>query len=86
MLAGEAEDELGNRDGAIKQFRAAVKAEPRQPDVHFGLGYLLWIKRQYEEAANEPKAELANNPSGLHKAINDDLLRKMTTQSSMPPN
>jgi tetratricopeptide (TPR) repeat protein len=65
MLAGEAEDELKNRDGAIRQFRAAAKANPAQPDVHFGLGYLLWTQHQYEEAITEFQAELANNPGQL---------------------
>jgi tetratricopeptide (TPR) repeat protein len=62
MLAGEALDELKDHDGAIKQFRAAVQANPKEPDVHFGLGYLLWTQRQYPEAATEFQAELANNP------------------------
>jgi tetratricopeptide (TPR) repeat protein len=63
MLAGEAQDELKNPSGAIDEFRAAVKADPQQPDVHFGLGYLLWTRRQYPEAVTEFHAELANNPS-----------------------
>ena len=63
MLAGEALDELKNPSGAIEQFRAAVKADPKMPDVHFGLGYLLWTKRQYPEAEQELRAELNNNPN-----------------------
>ena len=62
MLAGEAEDEMKDYDGAIKQFRAAVKADPKEPDVHFGLGYIYWTQRDYPEAASEFKAELENNP------------------------
>jgi tetratricopeptide (TPR) repeat protein len=63
MLAGEALDELRNHAKAIEQFRAAVKANPSEPDVHFGLGYLLWTQMQYPEAASEFQAELANNPN-----------------------
>jgi tetratricopeptide (TPR) repeat protein len=63
MLAGEAMDELKDHAGAILQFRAAVKVDPKQPDVHFGLGYLLWSDKQYSEAATEFQAELANNPN-----------------------
>jgi tetratricopeptide (TPR) repeat protein len=48
---------------AIKQFRAAVKANPKEPDVHFGLGYLLWLQKQYAEAESEFQAELDNNPN-----------------------
>src|SRR5581483_10897812 len=62
MLAGEALDEMQDHAGAIEQFRAAVKANPKEPNVHFGLGYLLWTKAQYAEAAGEFKAELANVP------------------------
>jgi tetratricopeptide (TPR) repeat protein len=62
MLAGEAQDELKNMDGALQEFRDAEKANPMEPDVHFGLGYLLWRLMEYAEAAREFQAELANNP------------------------
>jgi tetratricopeptide (TPR) repeat protein len=62
MLAGEALDEMRNHAAAIEQFRAAVKADPREPNVHFGLGYLLWTQNQFEEAAQEFQAELVNVP------------------------
>jgi tetratricopeptide (TPR) repeat protein len=62
MLAGEALDELKDHRAAIQQFRAAVKANPNEPEVHFGLGYLLWTQRQYDEAVIEFQAELANAP------------------------
>jgi tetratricopeptide (TPR) repeat protein len=62
MLAGEALDEMKDNAGAVEQFRAAVKADPREPNVHFGLAYLLWGLMKYEEAAQEFQAELANNP------------------------
>jgi len=63
MLAGEALDELKDISGAIKQFRAAVKADPKMPEVHFGLGYLLWSNDQFQESVPEFQAELANNPN-----------------------
>lgn len=63
MLAGEALDEMKDVAGAIEQFRAALKADPHMPDAHFGLGYLLWTKRQYVEAGPEFEAELALNPN-----------------------
>jgi tetratricopeptide (TPR) repeat protein len=69
MLAGEAQDGLKNRSGAIEQFRAAVKADPHQPEVHFGLGYLLWTQHQYEEAISEFNAELANNPNHVEARV-----------------
>lgn len=68
MLAGEALDGMRNHAAAIEQFRAAVKADPKQPNVHFGLAYLLWTQNQFEEAAQEFQAELANgtaNPEAM---------------------
>lgn len=62
MLAGEALDEMKDKAGAAEQFRAAAKADPRMPDVHFGLGYLLWGLLKFDEAAKEFQAELDNNP------------------------
>lgn len=62
MLVGEVMDDRKNTEGAIEQFRAAVKADSKLPDVHFGLAYLLWKQKLYPEAATEFQAELNNNP------------------------
>jgi tetratricopeptide (TPR) repeat protein len=62
MVAGEAMDEMKNNAGATEMFRAAVKADPKLPNAHFGLGYLLWTQKQYPDAAKEFQAELANDP------------------------
>jgi tetratricopeptide (TPR) repeat protein len=62
MLAGEALDEMKDKAAAAQQFRAAVKADPKLPNVHFGLGYLLWGMLEFDEAAKEFQAELDNNP------------------------
>lgn len=62
MLAGEALDETGDTPGATEQFRAAVRSNPKEPNVHFGLGYLLWTQKQFPEAAKEFQAELDNDP------------------------
>jgi tetratricopeptide (TPR) repeat protein len=63
MIAGEALDEMKDNAGSTELFREAVKANPKEPNVHFGLGYLLWTQKQYPEAAGEFKAELANDPN-----------------------
>ena len=62
MLAGQAYDEMKNDAGALEQFRSAAKADPKMPNVHFGYGYLLWRLLKFEEAEEEFKAELENNP------------------------
>jgi len=61
MLAGEALDEMKEPVDATRELRAAVEADPKEPSVHFGLGYLLWTQGQTEEAAREFQAELNND-------------------------
>ena len=63
MLAGEALSAEDQASGAIRQFRDAVKANPKEPEVHFGLGYLLWTQGDYPEAEKEFRAELVNDPT-----------------------
>jgi len=62
VLAGEALDEMKEPVGAIRELRAAVAAKPKEPSVHFALGYLLWTQGQTREAAQQFQAELENNP------------------------
>lgn len=62
MLVGEALDEMKDTAGALREFRAAVQTNPKEPNAHFGLGYLLWTEGHTQEAANEFQAELANEP------------------------
>ena len=69
MVAGEALDEMKDNEGSTKMFRAAVKANPKEPNAHFGLGYLLWTQKQYKEAASEFEAELANDPDHIQAKL-----------------
>jgi tetratricopeptide (TPR) repeat protein len=69
MLVGEALDEMKDPVGAQREFRAAVAADPKEPNVHFGLGYLLWTKGQYPEAAQQFQAEIDNNPHHLQAVL-----------------
>lgn len=69
MLAGEALDEMKDNEGATKMFRAAVAANPKEPNVHFGLGYLLWTQKQYPEASQQFQAELDNDPDHAQSLV-----------------
>jgi tetratricopeptide (TPR) repeat protein len=62
MLAGEALDEMKEPVDAVRELRAATQANPKEPNVHFALGYLLWTQGHSEEAAREFQAELDNYP------------------------
>jgi tetratricopeptide (TPR) repeat protein len=86
MLAGEALDEMKNSAGAIEQFRAAVKADPREPNVHFGLGYLLWTQNQFDEAAQEFEAELVNVPEHAQALafLADSYMQTNRSERAMP--
>ncbi|HET7103499.1 MAG TPA: tetratricopeptide repeat protein [Terracidiphilus sp.] len=81
MLAGEALDEMKDNAGAVKMFQAAVKADPKMPNAHFGLGYLLWAQKKFPEAAGEFQVELTINPrhvqSMLYLADADIQMNKM---------
>lgn len=63
ILAGEALDGMNQTTQAIAEFQAAEKVAPTEPNVHFGLGYLLWKQHRYPEAAEEFRKELGNEPT-----------------------
>jgi tetratricopeptide (TPR) repeat protein len=69
MLVGEALDEMKDRIGATREFRAAILANPKEPNVHFGLGYLLWMQGQTAAAAQEFQAELNNDPEHMQAML-----------------
>ena len=62
MLTGEALDGLGRTPEAIAEFTLAAKAASNAPDVNFGLGYLYWKMRRYDEAASAFEKELSVDP------------------------
>jgi Flp pilus assembly protein TadD len=53
---------LGKTPEAIAELQAAAKVAPREPNVHFGLGYLYWKSHQYDNAQREFDAELTLDP------------------------
>jgi tetratricopeptide (TPR) repeat protein len=63
MLSGEALDGLGRAPEAIAEFQAAAKAAPREPNVHFGLGYLYWKQHKYDQAKAAFEDELSVDPA-----------------------
>ena len=97
MLAGEALAQMQNHQGATDQFRAAVKADPKAPNAHFLLGYMLWSDNEFEEAAQEFQAELANIPESgqalayladadIHLGKQDDAMKAAEKAVQVDPN
>jgi Flp pilus assembly protein TadD len=62
MLSREALDGLGRTPEAIVEFQTAAKIAPTEPNVNFGLGYLRWKMRQYDDTKWEFEAELVVDP------------------------
>ena len=52
LLLGEARDNTGDSEGAIREFNRAIAASNSStvPELHFALGYVLWKMRRYDEA------------------------------------
>jgi len=86
MIAGEALDEMKDNEGSTKMFRAAAKANPKQPNVHFCLGYLLWSQKKYPEATSEFQSELANDPNHIQamEFLADTELQMNQTDAARP--
>ncbi len=86
MIAGEALDEMKDNAGATNMFRAAVKANPKEPNAHFGLGYLLWTQKIYPEAASELQAELANDSNHIQamEYLGDTLIQLNQPDQARP--
>lgn len=63
MLAGEALDAMRDDAGALAQFEAAEKANPKEPFVHFAVGYLLLMQKRFSEAIPEFQADLGDDPA-----------------------
>ena len=88
MLAAEARDHLHDSTGAAKQLRAALVIDPRVPNAHFGLGYILWTEGKWPEAADEFRLELQNDPK---HAVAQEYLAKSeqelhrTDSKALPP-
>jgi tetratricopeptide (TPR) repeat protein len=77
MFLGEAYDADGKMSKAIEEFRTAV-GKGSVPNLHFGLGYLLWRSHEYPEAAAEFQKELTTDPRHYQALayLGDTLLRQ----------
>ncbi|HKA17894.1 MAG TPA: tetratricopeptide repeat protein [Blastocatellia bacterium] len=64
MLLGEARDNAGDTEGALRDFRTALSVGGSSPpaELHFALGYVLWKLRKYDEAESAFRSEIAHNP------------------------
>lgn len=80
MLLGEAYDANGQLEPAIKEFQAATQ-KGNLPNLHFGLGYLLWKDHKYDQAEAEFRKELSTDPQNYQALayLGDTLMKRGDT-------
>jgi len=86
MISAEAFDRLQDDAAALKKLQAAVNANPKEPNVHFALGYLLWTQANWAAAANEFDLELQNDPGNLKAQTYraDSWVRQLAFEIALP--
>jgi tetratricopeptide (TPR) repeat protein len=62
-ISGEVMEGMKNFDGALLEYKKAVELAPRQPGTHYALGNAYWSIQMWEPAAEQFRAELANDPA-----------------------
>jgi tetratricopeptide (TPR) repeat protein len=66
QIAGEVMEGMKNFDGAILEYRKAVGLAPQQPGTHYMLGNAYWSIQMWDLAAEQFRAELANDPANCN--------------------
>ncbi len=61
MLLAQADDSLNRTTDAVAELHAAL-AHGYVPNAHFGIGYIAWRDKRYDDAASEFRQELASAP------------------------
>jgi len=86
MLMGEALDGLDRTAEAIREFQVAAEIAPRQPNVHFGLGYLYWKQLKFEDAELAFRRELSNDPAHAQSKayLGDIFVRRNGFDEALP--
>lgn len=65
LSCGTALREKGDVDGAIAEFRTAIRLNPNDANAHFGLGLGLEMKGQLNEALDEYRSAMTLDPKLL---------------------
>jgi tetratricopeptide (TPR) repeat protein len=66
QISGEVMEGMKNFDGAILEYKKAVDLAPQQPGTHYLLGNAYWAIQMWEPAAEQFRAELANDPANCN--------------------
>ncbi|MGA7412533.1 MAG: tetratricopeptide repeat protein [Bryobacteraceae bacterium] len=82
QVASEMAESMKNYDGAILELKKALEIAPRQPGLHFKLGDLYWVQRQWEPAFGEFQIETTIDP---HNCMARWKLGNVLVQQSVRP-
>ena len=66
QISGEVMEGMKNFDGAILEYKKAVDLAPQQPGTHYLLGNAYWAIQMWEPAAEQFRAEVANDPANCN--------------------
>ncbi len=61
-LSAEVMESMNNYDGAVAEFKKAVDMAPHEPGMHYKLGDAYWNLQQWDQATEQFRAELTNDP------------------------
>ena len=77
--------ELGNFDEAVRLGKQAIALDPLRPELHLGLGYLLYLGGRYDEALSEMQKTLDLNPQATfaHASLGKILLVRGKPQQAL---
>jgi tetratricopeptide (TPR) repeat protein len=62
QLRAQMFEESNNDEGAITEYREALKRKPDLQNIHFAIGSIYWKNHQSENAKTELELELKTNP------------------------
>ena len=62
-ISGEVMESMKNYDGALLEYKKAVKVGPQQAGTRYHLGNAYWSLNMWDAATEQFRAELANDPS-----------------------
>ncbi|MDQ2774406.1 MAG: tetratricopeptide repeat protein [Acidobacteriota bacterium] len=63
QLRAQMLEELNNDEGAIGEYRDALRRKPDLPNIHFAIGSLYWKDQKFDAAWTELQQELRTNPN-----------------------
>ncbi len=84
QLRAQMFEESKNDDGAIREYREALKRKPDLQNIHFAIGTLYWKNHHEDDAWTELQSELKTNPhhpQALYELGDISLVRERSAEA-----